>query len=189
MQIHGLRNVVGLGVMAILVSVPVRAQQQSGSSDAVAEAARKAREQKKDAPKTKKVYTEDDFGGKTGGVSTVGAASAQTGTATSTGVDSQGSAGGLTPEQMWRKRFTEQRAKIARAEQELDLLQKEENKAGVQYYSDPTKAMKEQLTRSEINSKAAKLDAKKKEIANLTQQLDDMEDALRKSGGDAGWAR
>src|SRR5712671_7538874 len=35
------------------------AQQQTG--DPVADAARKARESKKDAPKPKKVYTDDDF--------------------------------------------------------------------------------------------------------------------------------
>jgi cell division protein FtsL len=49
--------------------------------------------------------------------------------------------------------------------------------------------MKEQLTRNEINEKAAKIDAKKKQIADLKQQLDDMEDQLRKEGGDPGWAR
>ena len=97
--------------------------------------------------------------------------------------------GTQTPEQKWRQAFAAQRAKIAQAEKELDVLQREESKAGLQYYSDPTKAMKEQLTRNEINEKAAKIAAKKQQIADLKRQMDDMEDQLRKEGGDPGWAR
>jgi hypothetical protein len=59
----------------------------------------------------------------------------------------------------------------------------------VQYYSDPQKALTEQNTRKDINDKQAKIDAKKLEIAQLKQGLDDLEDQLRKSGGDPGWAR
>jgi uncharacterized protein YoxC len=49
--------------------------------------------------------------------------------------------------------------------------------------------LKEQYSREDINKKAAKIDAKQKEVAALKQQWDDMEDQLRKSGGDPGWAR
>jgi len=195
---HGknLGKAAGLGILAILICVPARAQQQnsqqSGSSDPVADAARKAREDKKDAPKPKKVYTEDDISTKKSDISVVGTPAPQGDATASTATTTTGGGtapGAMTPEQQWRKRFADQRAKITRAEQELDVLQREENKAGLQYYSDPTKAMKEQLTRNEINLKAAKIDAKKQEIATLKQGLDDLEDELRKAGGDAGWAR
>jgi len=49
--------------------------------------------------------------------------------------------------------------------------------------------MNEQLTRKDINDHNAKVEEKQKQIAQLKQQLDDMEDALRRSGGDPGWAR
>jgi septal ring factor EnvC (AmiA/AmiB activator) len=49
--------------------------------------------------------------------------------------------------------------------------------------------MNEQNNRTEINDKTAKIEAKKKELAQLQQQLDDMEAELRKAGGDPGWAR
>ena len=191
---HGknLRTATGLGILAILICIPARAQQQnsqSGSGDPVADAARKAREEKKDAPKPKKVYTEDDIPTKKGDISVVGNSAPQTDANANTAVETLTAKGALTPEQLWRKRFADHRAKIARAEQELDVLQREENKAGVQYYSDPTKAMKEQYSRTEINQKAAKIEAKKKEIAALKQQTDEMEDQLRKAGGDPGWAR
>jgi L-lactate utilization protein LutB len=68
-------------------------------------------------------------------------------------------------------------------------LQRELEKAQTQYYSDPQKAMDEQNNRAEINGKTAKIDAKKKELEQLRQQLDDMESDLRKSGGNPGWAR
>jgi uncharacterized protein YceH (UPF0502 family) len=71
----------------------------------------------------------------------------------------------------------------------LDILQRELEKSSVQYYADPTKAMKEQNSRAEVNDKTAKIDAKKNELAQLRQQLDDMEAELRKAGGDPGWAR
>ncbi|MBS1841881.1 MAG: hypothetical protein JSS69_08025 [Acidobacteria bacterium] len=186
----------GFALAAFFVALPAHAQQQdsqqqSGSSDALAEAARKAKEEKQNAPKPKKVYTEDDISTKKSDISVVGTAPAPS-DATPAATDTSTTTppkGALTPEQKWRKAFGEQRAKIAQAEKELDVLQREENKAGLQYYSDPTKAMKEQLTRDDINQKAAKIDAKKKQIADLKQHMEDMEDQLRKEGGDAGWAR
>jgi SMC interacting uncharacterized protein involved in chromosome segregation len=79
--------------------------------------------------------------------------------------------------------------KLSTAEKELDVLQRELNKDQVQYYADPQKALTQQYDRSDINEKTSKIDAKKKEIENLKQQISDLEDELRKSGGDPGWAR
>jgi len=197
-----LRNTFGLSVLALLICVPIRAQQQnsqqSGSGDPVADAARKAREQKKDAPKPKKVYTDDDIVTKKTDISVVGTAPVQQDqSAAQSNPDAkttQGKPGDKekedpNSEKAWRKRFADLRTKIATAEQELAVLQREENKADVQYYPDPTKALKEQYSREEINKKAAKIDAKQKEVAALHQQWDDLEDQLRKSGGNPGWAR
>jgi polyhydroxyalkanoate synthesis regulator phasin len=47
----------------------------------------------------------------------------------------------------------------------------------------------QQNNRSDINDNQAKIDAKKKEIDSLNQQLIDLEDELRKAGGNPGWAR
>jgi len=197
-----LRKLSGLTVLAALVCIPAHAQQQSsqsGSNDAVAEAAKKAREQKKNAPKPKKVYTDDDISTKKSDISVVGPAPApaptgqsETTKASSTAIapatDSSKPAD-ANSEKAWRARFATLRTKIATAEQELDVLQREENKGGVQYYADPTKAMNEQYSREEINKRAAKIEAKKKQIADLKQQWSDTEDALRAAHGDPGWSR
>ncbi len=204
MQHITLRKTLGLSLLALLVCTPGRAQQQnsqqSGTGDPVADAARKAQEKKKDAPKPKKVYTEDDISVKKSDISIVGtapvqadssAASVQTNPAEAKADPNAKAQQKEDPnsEKAWRARFDALRTKIAAAEQELDVLQREENKADVQYYSDPTKALKEQYTREDINKKAAKIDAKQKQIAALKQQWDDLEDALRKAGGNPGWAR
>jgi hypothetical protein len=179
-----------------LAALPVLAQQQEGqqqSGDPVADAARRTREQKKAAPKPKKVYTDDDI--KPAAASSEAGAAAGGGGAQATPDNGPGGAAAGTgkgkddAETAWRKRFADQRAKIAAAEKELDILQREAEKAQVQYYNDPQKALMEQNTRKEINEKNAKIEQKKQDIANLKQQLSDMEDELRKSGGDPGWAR
>lgn len=176
---------------------------QQGSSqqtgDPVADAARKAREEKekKNAQKPKKVYTDDDIRPSAPDKPAVqnatasGAEAAATGTTGGAGAQKTQGQEKEDPnsEKAWRKRFNEQRQKIADAEKELDILQRELQKSSVQYYADPQKAMSEQNTRKEINDKTAKIDAKKKELAQLRQQLDDLETELRRSGGDPGWAR
>jgi hypothetical protein len=167
---------------------PQAASQQTG--DPVADAARKARESKKDVPKPKKVWTDDDL--KKGTPDTASTPGSGSGTATaSTG---QGGGGGPQAndpngEVAWRAKFKEQHDRIAKAEKELDILQRELEKAQLEYYPDPQKAMVQQNTRGEINDKTARIDAKKKEIAQLKQGLDDLEDQLRKANGNPGWAR
>ena len=68
-------------------------------------------------------------------------------------------------------------------------MQRELGELNLQYYSDPMKAMQQELTRSDINAKTDKIDAKKKEIEADEQAISDAEDDLRKAGGDSGWAR
>jgi predicted RNase H-like nuclease (RuvC/YqgF family) len=181
-----------LGLAGIAVAAKHQdASQQTG--DAVADAARKAREQKKNATQPKKVFTNDD----------VAPAPPPAPPATAATEGKEGDANAAkkgdaeakdekapdNSEAGWRKRFAEQRAKISQAEQELDVLQREAQKLQTQYYSDPQKALAEQYTRKDITDQDAKIQAKKDEIAKLKQGLSDMEDQLRASGGDSGWAR
>jgi predicted RNase H-like nuclease (RuvC/YqgF family) len=181
--------VVALCLAGLAVRAQAQGSSQQPSSDPVADAARKAREDKKTAPKPKKVFTDDDVK-----PANSPASSSPSGTAATAAVGAQkesdaGQPADANGETAWRKRFKDQHDKIDKAEKELDLLQREEEKAQVQYYSDPQKALTEQNTRKDINDKQAKIDAKKLEIAQLKQGLDDLEDQLRKSGGDPGWAR
>jgi chromosome segregation ATPase len=186
--------VVGLAGIAAIAQQQQQDMTQQGATDPVAEAARKAREQKKAEPKPKKVYTNEDIGGGTP------APAAAAATATPNGEPKEGAAAddkdkapadgaNKNGEEAWRKRFKEARDKLAQAEQELDILQREAQKAQVQYYSDPQKALAEQYSRKDITDTDTKIDAKKQEVAQMKQHISDLEDELRKSGGDPGWAR
>lgn len=175
------------------------AAQQTG--DPVADAARKAREmKKKDAAKPKKVYTDDDLKGSVPAPEAAPASAPANASGTEAAKTAQ-AAGDTTKsgdatktedpnsEAAWRKRFQAQRDKIAKTEKELDILGRELEKAQLEYYPDPQKALKEQYDRGDINKKSAKIDAKQRELDQLRQGLNDLEDQLRKSGGDPGWAR
>ncbi len=198
---HRFRFVARAALLFAVALVPgaagVHGQSQSGSGDSVAEAARKAREQKKNAPKPKHSLTDDDLAPRTSSAPTPSASAvsaAPTGAST-TPAQSASSAEATenkedpNSEAAWRKRFATARKRLADAQTELDVLTREAQKADLQYYSDPQKAMQEQYSRNEINQKNDKIAAKKKEIAALQQQLSDMEDDLRRAGGDPSWAR
>jgi chromosome segregation ATPase len=192
-RIAALLTLLGLGAIA----VPAQQQQQpdpsqQSSGDPVADAARKSREQQKTAPKPKHVFTNDDM---PAAADKPAAATKPDGTPADANADQatadkdKDGANDPKSEAYWRKRFTEAHNKLATAEKELDVLQRELNKNQVQYYPDPQKALMQQYNRSDINSETAKIDAKQKEIDALKQHISDMEDELRKAGGDPGWAR
>jgi DNA repair exonuclease SbcCD ATPase subunit len=194
---------VSMIVAALCVTGLLAAAQQQGSSeqqtgDPVADAARKAREKKKDAPKPKKIYTDDDVKKSAPEPAPAAAPGVASGTVAATAVPAAGDSaktGDATKTEdpngqaAWRRRFQDQRDKIAKIIKELEILGRELEKAQLEYYPDPQKAMTQQNSRADINDKLAKIDAKKKELDQLRQGLDDLEDQLRKSGGDPGWAR
>jgi chromosome segregation ATPase len=191
--IKGSVIVAGLCLAGLAANAQQQSSSQQSSGDPVADAARRAREEKKNAPKPKKVFTDDDVS-KRAPEPASAAPAGSFGTTTSTGNQEQQPGADAAKEdpngeKAWRKRFQAQHDKIAKAEKELDVLQREEEKAQVQYYTDPQKAMLQQNSRAEVNAIHAKIDTKKQEIAQLKQALDDMETDLRKAGGDPGWAR
>src|SRR5579862_2923851 len=172
---------------------PAPAPTQTNSSAApasqqssLADAARKAREQKKEAPKAAKVFDNDSIP-TTGGINTVGSASAPPDSSAQGGQPAAD--GGANDEKAWKQRFADLRHKLDQDKQELAILQREMGVANVNYYSDPVKGMQQGLTQEDIHKKQAAIDAKQKQIEADQQAISDAEDALRKAGGDPGWAR
>jgi hypothetical protein len=196
MRLDTLLRMAALVALAGFAGFSAHAQQSPDqtSSDPVADAARKARAEKQAAAKPKKVYTDDDFASTkstpvTPAVATEGDQAAATPAATDGKATTGAAADDPKSEAYWRKKFKAVRDKIANSEKELDVLQRELNKDQVQYYNDPQKALMQQYDRKDINERTAKVDAKKKEIEDLKKQMSDMEDELRRAGGDSGWAR
>ena len=92
-------------------------------------------------------------------------------------------------EPSWRKQFEDVDYKIAIARKELDILQREHNVLLLQYYANPATAMKESVTRRDINNHRAAVGRKQQELTELKKQREDLEDALRHAGGPWAWAR
>jgi len=194
-------------VPALFLAGLAAAAQPQGSSqqtgDPVADAARKAREAKKEAPKPKKVYTDDDIK-RSAPEPQPAPAAAPVDASRATTAQAVGDAAKTTDaaknqdatrkedpngEAAWRKKFQGQRDKIEKVMKELEVLGRELEKAQMEYYPDPQKAMTQQNTRGDVKAITTKIDSKKQELAQLRQGLDDLEDQLRKSGGNPGWAR
>jgi hypothetical protein len=166
------------------------------SGDSLAAAARKAREAKKDQAQAAAHVFDNDNIPKQGGVSSVGAAddasTAPGGDASASGATPAPAAGG-TPgandEKGWRETFAKLRHKLEQDQAALDVMQRELGVLDVQYYNDPNKALQQNLTRSDINTKTAKIDAGKLQVEADKQAISDAEDQLRRAGGDIGWSR
>ena len=178
-----------------LLSLSARAQPSQQGQDSVAEAARKARARRKNPAKPSKVVTNDDLAP---APFTPNSATAQTDSkgAAATAQTQTTAAGGAgnnqaseSDETRWRKRFAAAYKNLHQAEAELDVLQREWGKLQTQYYPDPQKALKEQNSRAEVNDHQQKIDAKKKEIEQLHQSITNLEEELRKAGGDRNWGR
>lgn len=172
-------------------SAPTRTSQATSQApaqqDSLATAARKARDQKKEAPKAAKVFDNDSIP-TTGGVSTVGATPAQPGDATTNASGATPAASG-NDEKTWRDKFATLHHKLDQDQAELTVLEREYGVSSVQFYTDPMKEMQQKLTNDELYKKTLAIDAKKKAIEADKQAISDAEDALRKAGGDSGWAR
>jgi hypothetical protein len=184
----------------------------------VAEASRKAREEKKNRAPASKIYTDEDIPNLKGTVSVVGQLpppAAATTDKAANGTTPAAPAGGATgatgvpaattggtpaaaaaapvaavkDETYWRKAFADARKKLADDSKELDVLQREFNLKQQQYYSDPNVALQQQYTNKDLDDTRQEIDAKKQVVDQDNQAIAGMEDDLRKAGGDAGWAR
>jgi hypothetical protein len=172
-------------------AAPASQQAPATQQESLAEAARRSREQKKDTPKQAKVFTNDNIPTR-GGISAVGiepAAPSDNASDDSASADSGKSGSKSMGEKEWRARFAKLREKLQQDEAELDIMQRELGVLDLQNYSDPIKAMQQNLTRSDINDKSAKIEAKKAQIEADHKAISNAEDDLRKAGGDSGWAR
>jgi hypothetical protein len=207
-----MRKAIWLAAIALLVSLPQALLAQSASqqqsqgqtqtqtqtqaqaqpaakTDALAEAARKAREAQKNAPKPAVVFTNDNLPVSSAGVSVVGSSSSKSEAGDKTSNDSS-AAPAKNDEASWRKKFADAHHKLQEDQAELAIMQREMSELQLQYYpNDPTKSLMQSVTRSDITKKQDAIDKKQKDIEADKQAISDLEDALRQAGGDASWAQ
>jgi len=166
-----------------------RAAQQQQQQESLADAARKAQAQKKTSTKPVKVITDDNLDDIKGKINVVGTEPAPPEKEADASAEKKTAPGEVKGEAYWRTRFADARQKLADDSKELDILQREYNLLQQQYYSDPNTAMQNQYNRKDLTDKKQKIDEKTAAVAADKQAISDLEDELRKSGGDAGWAR
>jgi hypothetical protein len=154
--------------------------------DSIAEAARKLREQKKDTPKTAKVFTNDNLPTQ-GGISSVGQGSEAPAPSDGSAIRSGAATG--KDEKMWRDKFAQLHHKLEQDQANRDVMQRELGVDNVQFYADPVKQMQQGYTNSDINKKRSDIGQMDKQIAADQQAITGAEEELRKSGGDSGWSR
>lgn len=169
--------------------------------ESVAEAARKAREAAKDAPKATKVFDDDNIGSVSGTINVVGSGSAPASSNGSTTNSTspapsaqQGAAGNSSSsanidESAWRKKFADANTKLKQDQEELAIMQRELGVLQVQYYPDPNKAMSQSVSNGDVYKKQQDIAKKQKDVAADQKALSDLQDALRKAGGDPSWAQ
>lgn len=166
----------------------------SGSQvDPLAAAARKAREERKNAPKAAVVFDNDNLPTQ-GGISTVGESSAPQKAEKDQAAGAAATAQKKMSPADWRAKFAALRKKLQQDQTELSVMQREAGQQMMQYYGgDPQKAVQDQQSGKPLGEQYDKTKAaiadKQKQVEADQQAISDAEDALRQAGGDPGWAR
>jgi chromosome segregation ATPase len=175
-----------LGGMMLASPAYLAAQQDQES---VADAARKAQEQKKNAPKAKLTIDNDNLGTLTGTVNVVGQEPAPPEDQTKKPAAPNNAAPSKDKDEAyWRGRFTDANKKLADDQHEMDITQRELNLKQQQFYTDPMAALKQDYSRQDINDSKTKIDELKARVEQDKADLANLEDELRQAGGNPGWA-
>jgi hypothetical protein len=182
-----------LGSWLLVCPAYLAAQQDQVS---VADAARKAQADKKNAPKAKLTIDNDNLGTLTGTVNVVGEEPAPPADqakkpAADEKAPKAGAPGDKPPvkdEAYWRDKFANANKKLADDAHELDITQRELNLKQEQFYADPMASLKQDYSRQDINDSKTKIDQLTAQVAQDKGDIDNLGDELRQAGGDPGWA-
>jgi hypothetical protein len=176
-----------LGGMMLASPAYLAAQQDQES---VADAARKAQAQKKNAPKAKMTIDNDNLSTLTGTVNVVGQEPAPPEDQTKKKPATPNNAAPTKDkdEAYWRGRFADANKKLADDQHEMDISQRELNLKQQQYYADPMAALKQEYSRQDINDSRTKIDELNARVEQDKTDLANLEDELRQAGGNPGWA-
>jgi len=195
-----MKRTIGLVGMLLLSAGVLWAQ-------SLGEVARQVRAERarKDTSKVR-VFTNDNLPSGGGGVSSVGSSGSSSGAAASgdeAELAAEGEGGGAAAEgekektcdePCWRGKFAEVRGKIDTARREIQILEREYQINRTQYYQDPNQAVREQYSNNtqggtQLQQIQQQIEGKRAEIAQFERDLSNLEDELRRAGGNPSWAR
>lgn len=100
---------------------------------------------------------------------------------------SAGSTQGKHGEEYYRARAQELQNRLEIHQRELEVLQQEFGENQVQYYSNPSEALQQQYSRQDISGLATAIDKKRQQVEADQQAISDLENEVRREGGDPQW--
>lgn len=143
-------------------------------ANSVAQAARQARQNQKNGPAAA-VFTNENLP-RNSVISVVGA----TGVAhTGANAQAEAAADAKSEERMWRQKFADARQKLRQDQQKLSMLKSDLNALGMVRYFNETDA---------VSKQQAVID-QERQINDDQRAIDDLQDSLKKAGGDPAWAQ
>lgn len=179
---------IAAGFLALTVSPAIAlAAPQQQQSQSAADAAKKAKEQQKTAPKAQTVWTNDSVGSIQGNVNVLGQQSSAAG-ASGAAADSKSGAAAASSEAaapsaspqdlaQLQSQLTDAKKDLASAKADLDIAQRKYDLDAAQYYGTPNYAADKQGQttldgeKSAIVTKKQAADAAQKKVDDLTSQI------------------
>jgi hypothetical protein len=183
-----MKRCVMLGVLLLGICTMGLAWPQSSTANqsdtSLADYARKQKEQDKSShlSPNPRVYTNEDVQPLKGDA---GVKVADTPQAPKEGAPSAASHG----QKYFRTAYAKILAQKELHQRQLEVLQKKLSQQNVQFYPDPNKALKEEYSRDDIKKTQADISAKQQAIQQDDQAVSDLQEQLRRDGGDPGWLR
>ncbi|MGH9432076.1 MAG: hypothetical protein ACRD3T_11090 [Terriglobia bacterium] len=188
-----MRKILTLGFVC-LMSFPLWGQTQPASANSqisppsLGEVARKLRaEEKKENPRNVKVYTNDNLPRGGGGLSVVGPATPAVEAANPGPSAAEPGPTGPHGEEYFRSHMAMLQQRLETDQRELSVLRQKLAQSNMQYYPDPTKALMQEYSRSNIGKLTSQIDEKKQQITEDEQVIQDLRVQLAREGGEPGW--
>lgn len=102
------------------------------------------------------------------------------------------SSSGEHGEKYFRSRAEKLRAQLELHQRQLAVLQQQLGLAKMQYYPDPQKTLEQESTpafQSDLDKLRSKISDTEKAVADDQKAMDDLQEELRRAGGDPAWIR
>lgn len=177
---------------ALAASQQQSQQDQSKQSQSVAEAARKAKEQQKTAPKAQTVWTNDTVGAVQGTVNVVGqqsaASSAAGGSEAKAGAAAAGAEAAATPAASaediakLQSQLADAKKNLDSVKTDLDIAQRKYDLDAAQYYGTPNYAANKQ-GQTMLDGEKSAIAAKKQDVDAAQKKVTDLETQIKALGG------
>jgi hypothetical protein len=173
----------GQGQASSTAQVPAR-QSEPPAQPSLGDLARTERANQA-ARKQTKVFTNDNLPAAAGNLTVLGPPEGQGAAEAAAG--KHGERHAKHDEQDYRARALQFHERLDIDRRELEVLQQSLGQNQVQYYPDPSQAMEQQHSREDIDRVRQEVDQKQQQVEADQQAISDLEDQLRRDGGDPTW--